>query len=94
MRHELKIWPQYYARVADGSKTFEVRKNDRNFQMGDTVELRYFDPEFLPSVLFTEDEIQKMHDQKYPRLTFKIGFILPQENGTVVFSLLPLEQSK
>jgi len=44
MKHELKIWPQYYCRVVDGSKTFEVRKNDRGFQPGDEVTLREWNP--------------------------------------------------
>jgi hypothetical protein len=40
MRHVLKILPVYYEQVIEGNKTFEVRKNDRNFQLGDVVELR------------------------------------------------------
>jgi hypothetical protein len=38
--HELKCWEQYFRSVADGSKPFEVRKNDRNFQSGDILWLR------------------------------------------------------
>jgi len=45
MIHELKTWPQYYNRVADGQKTFEVRKNDRDFQVGDELVLVYYNPE-------------------------------------------------
>jgi hypothetical protein len=44
MTHDLKTWPEYYARVADGAKTFEVRKNDRDFSVGDFLALREFDP--------------------------------------------------
>lgn len=44
MIHELKTWPQYFERIADGSKTFEIRKNDRGFQQGDTLRLREYDP--------------------------------------------------
>lgn len=40
--HELKCWSEYYGRVADGSKTFEVRKNDRGFKTGDVLRLREF----------------------------------------------------
>lgn len=42
MIHELKIYPQYFEKVLDGTKTFEVRKNDRDFQVGDTVVLKEF----------------------------------------------------
>ena len=33
--HNLKIKPQYFKDVVSGIKTFEVRKNDRNFKVGD-----------------------------------------------------------
>jgi hypothetical protein len=41
-KHELKIAPQYYNEVMNGSKTFEIRKNDRDFQQGDVFKLREF----------------------------------------------------
>jgi len=44
MIHELKCWPQYFERVWQKDKTFEVRYNDRDFQTGDTLILREYDP--------------------------------------------------
>ena len=44
MIHELKILPQYYRAVLERRKTFEVRKNDRPFAVGDGICLREFDP--------------------------------------------------
>lgn len=35
--HVLKVAPEYFEALADGTKTFEVRKNDRGFQKGDTL---------------------------------------------------------
>lgn len=43
--HELKIWPQHFADIASGLKRYEVRKNDRVFQLGDELHLREWDPE-------------------------------------------------
>jgi hypothetical protein len=35
--HELKISDKFYKAVRMDKKTFEVRKDDRNFQMGDHI---------------------------------------------------------
>lgn len=35
--HVLKVKPPYFDALLDRSKTFEVRKNDRGFQTGDTL---------------------------------------------------------
>lgn len=40
MEHKLKILPEYFEAVKSGSKTFEVRKDDRGFQAGDTLFLQ------------------------------------------------------
>lgn len=44
MIHELKTWQFYYADVISGNKNFEVRKGDRNFEVGDTLHLKEYDP--------------------------------------------------
>lgn len=35
--HELKIRPGYYIAVKHGIKTHEIRKNDRDYKVGDTI---------------------------------------------------------
>lgn len=42
--HDLKVWPQYYEAVEAGLKPFEIRKNDRDYQVGDTLRLREYSP--------------------------------------------------
>lgn len=88
MDHELKIWPMYYERVRNGSKTFEIRENDRGFQSGDTVTLREFNPESINSAT---DSPKGYTDS--PPLKFKIGYIHVLSSNNVVFSLLPLDSN-
>lgn len=35
--HTLKVLIKYADAIMDGTKTFEVRKNDRNFKVGDKI---------------------------------------------------------
>jgi Domain of unknown function (DUF3850) len=41
--HKLKTFPAFFKDVYWGRKKFEVRYNDRNFQVGDTLCLQEFD---------------------------------------------------
>lgn len=45
MIHELKILPEYFDAVAKREKTFEIRKNDRGFKVGDYLTLKEWDGE-------------------------------------------------
>jgi len=38
--HKLKILPEYFNKVVEGTKTFEVRLNDRDFKIGDCLVLK------------------------------------------------------
>jgi len=42
--HELKTWPVAFWDVVFGAKTFEVRRNDRNFKVGDFLVLKEYEP--------------------------------------------------
>lgn len=45
-KHELKVHPEFWDALKRGQKPFEVRRNDRNYQVGDLIELRLYDPSF------------------------------------------------
>lgn len=44
MKIEKKIWPQYFDKIQDGTKTFELRLADWECQPGDILLLREWDP--------------------------------------------------
>jgi hypothetical protein len=41
--HEVKSWPDFFAPVYNGEKKFELRNNDRDYQVGDIIRMREFD---------------------------------------------------
>ena len=43
--HHLKSWPQFFRPIRDGSRTHELRRNDRDFAVGDLLVLHEYDPE-------------------------------------------------
>lgn len=45
MIHALKTLPEYFEAVRKGYKTFELRKNDRDFRVGDYLALNEWDGE-------------------------------------------------
>ncbi|WP_374029795.1 DUF3850 domain-containing protein [Bdellovibrio bacteriovorus] len=97
--HKLKVWPEFYEPISLGLKTFEIRVNDRNFQMGDILVLRWFNPktnsfsrtmkELNPSLPLYADEILE-----FPDLHRMVGFIKNIGDEMVVLSLLPLKERK
>ncbi len=42
--HRLKVWPEFFSHLESRHKQFEIRKDDRGFQVGDTLLLCEWDP--------------------------------------------------
>lgn len=85
--HTLLCWPPYFGFILEGIKTFEIRKNDRNFKEGDYLRLREYNPK------------QEGPDKYTGRLLYaRIGYILTPdldnnfglEPGYCVIGLLPV----
>lgn len=43
--HEIKILPKYFEEVQSGRKTFEYRRDDRGYKVGDIIKLNEYNPE-------------------------------------------------
>lgn len=43
MEHIVKIKKQYFVKLLSEEKTFELRKNDRNYKVGDVIILKEID---------------------------------------------------
>lgn len=73
--HKIKILPKYYQAVLRGDKTFEIRKNDRDYKVGDNVLLMEYDTEKQE---YTNRTLAKM-----------ISYITDyeQKEGYIVFAL-------
>ena len=54
--HRVKSWPEFFAPVFDGRKSFDLRINDRHYQFGDLITLREYDDR---KGVFTGREITK-----------------------------------
>ena len=88
--HELKCLSVYFDAMKRGEKTFDVRRDDRGFQRGDTVkQMRLHD-----SGPYKDREVERNYGDGKPThvLTRKISFILTGgqfgiEPGYVVLSL-------
>lgn len=85
--HILKTLPQYWDAVERGEKTFEIRRDDRGFQRGDTVVLRR-----------TYEKAYQGAEFPYRDLRFTIGWILTGGQfglapGHVAFSLHPAPEA-
>jgi hypothetical protein len=82
--HELKTWPEYFQPIVDGTKTFDIRKDDRDFRVGDVLKLREYEPD---------------RDEYTGRIVYhEIGFLIKGMWGVpkdvCVMSLLPCDAPK
>ena|SRR3990167_2974124 len=48
--HDLKVWPKHYQGLVSGDKRFEIRRDDRGFQVGDVLHLQEWKPTIVDGV--------------------------------------------
>jgi hypothetical protein len=76
--HDIKIKSKYLGRILDGSKTFEIRNNDRDFQVGDKVS--------FTEVSENPERLQPEEPCLLVKITYITNFPDGIKDGFVVFS--------
>ena len=74
--HVLKTWPPFYEDMRDGKKTFEYRKNDRAFKVGDFLVLYRWNPDAL-----NPDTDMCIYVLEHGALTFQVTYIVEKAPG-------------
>lgn len=90
--HELKLDDKYFNDVRDGIKTFEIRKNDRDFKAGDLLALsRYGNGSYLTKENRFKNEKVDIHDAE--TLLMRVDYIsdYEQKDDYVVMSISPFK---
>ena len=87
VEHSLKIEKRFIPRILSGQKTFEIRKNDRDYQVGDILRLYEFNP---------EHKIQWSYEGRVHNLTVEVVYMssFAQQDGYVVLGIKPKTDSK
>lgn len=81
--HELKTWPEYFYYVNRGIKNFEIRKNDRDYKVGDVLCLKEYEPG-------TGKYTERICLRQITYIMKNTDFV---KEGFVVMAIIPLEQT-
>lgn len=80
--HNLKIAPKYLRDIIIGAKRFEVRRNDRNYKVGDILSLEEFDSKGYTGKFLNVEITYILNDPAYCKQDYVIlGFKLRLERG-------------
>lgn len=60
VEHSIKCWPQYFGAIRRKEKNFDVRRDDRGYQKGDTVILREYEMRNSPHRFTGNEEHRKI----------------------------------
>ena len=99
MIHKLKIKYSYASKIAHNLKTFELRRDDRNFKVGDWIVFEIVDSPDLSKLSKAEREevvwvLTTIKDNQY-LITYKLNNV-PEyglNNDYCILSIIPFSQS-
>jgi len=78
--HSLKCWEEFMPFIEDLSKPFEIRKNDRNYKVGDILQINPV----------TKEKNRKAGNSVFRIITYITDF--EQKEGFVVLGIKPFER--
>lgn len=92
--HELKLDTEYFDDVGTGLKTFEIRKNDRGFKVGDVLALSAFKEGNYKHWVKYIREYESVSIHEADTIFFDITYITDyeQKDGYVVMGIKPCKQ--
>jgi len=83
VNHELKLSRVYFKHVKSGKKTFEIRKNDRNYRLNDTIE-------FLETMFrFSEMKWSEIYTSErfYAQITYVLNAVQGLHSDYCIFGI-------
>lgn len=90
--HNLKCWGSQFDAVKDGAKLYEIRYNDRDYAVGDELQLWRWDPHLRAAdgnrLIVTITSITQARFGLPPALAV-LGFVKVDEAGVVPVQLVP-----
>lgn len=89
--HKLKCWPQYFKEIVEGRKTFEMRKNDRDYHVGDKLLLQEYDPLNMSQPYSGKKQKVRVN---YIVSGDDVGFKYGLQPGYVCMSIEPVEDGR
>ena len=87
--HNLKLESKYFGDVVNGVKSFEIRQNDRDFNVGDYIILKRYDPK-TGYVKLVDDSLVKTDSDGADNVKVKISYITDyaQKDNYIVMSIV------
>jgi len=80
VRHTVKCWPENFQAIWDGVQTYTVRNNDRNYKVGDSLQIE----EYVNDIWETHSNLEGE-----PQNVFKEGYYTGRVMGATVVHITP-----
>ena len=87
MKHFKKVWPEYFQKISEGKKTFELRLADWEYAEGDPLVLQEWDPAVKN---YTGREIEKV--VTYIAKTKDMSFFSKEDVGQHGYQIIAFRQ--